>query len=108
MRVTIRSEAEAVKASRRSLLPVGMHDGEIREASEHPARSGKEMITLVVIVRDADGVERELRDFLTDAPVCAGRLRHVCEAVDALSKFENGSIGAGGFSRPCRARPDWH
>ena len=42
-----------------------MHDGEIREASEHPARSGKEMITLVVIVRDADGVERELRDFLT-------------------------------------------
>ena len=97
MKTTPRTEAEAVKASRRTLLPVGMADGEIREASDQPSKRGKEMITLIVVVRDADGIERELRDFLTDAPVCAVRLRHVSEAVAALDKYENGSIGAEDF-----------
>jgi hypothetical protein len=97
MRTTPRTEADAVKASRRTLLPKGWTEGKIIEASDAPAKSGAEMTTLVVGVPDADGVERQLRDYLTDTPLCAARLRHVCEAVGALAQFEAGEISAADF-----------
>jgi len=97
MKTTPRSEAEAVKASRRTLLPAGMHDAEIREASEQQSKRGNDMIPLLVIVRDVDGIERELRDYLTDKALGAAKLRHACEAVGALAKYDNGSIGAEDF-----------
>jgi len=97
MRTTFRTEAEAHSASRRVMLS-GWHEGRIAEAIEKPSkRSGKDMIELTIIVTDADGNERTFLDWLTDSPLGAIKLRHACEAVGALSRFEAGEIGQADF-----------
>jgi hypothetical protein len=76
----------------------GWHEGRIAEAIEKPSkRSGKDMIELTIIVTDADGNERTFLDWLTDSPLGAIKLRHACEAVGALSRFEAGEIGQADF-----------
>jgi hypothetical protein len=95
MKTTPRSAEEAAKVSRRALLPAGWHDGRIAEAVEKPSKRGNDMIEITVIVPDADGNERTLRDWLTDSSLGALKLRHAAEAVGALAKYEAGQIGQG-------------
>jgi hypothetical protein len=57
------------------LLPGGWHDARIVEAMEKLSRQrGTEMIELTVIVPDADGNERTLRDTASGATRVAGSL----------------------------------
>src|ERR1700730_14683802 len=55
------------------------------------------MIELTVVVPDAAGNERTLRDWLTDTTLGAAKLRHACEAVGALARYEAGEIGQADF-----------
>ncbi len=55
MKVRGWSEAEAVKASRRTLLKPGMYDALIRDAVETESKRGNEMIDVSVVVYD--GIE---------------------------------------------------
>ena len=92
------SEAEAVRASRRTLLKPGMYDARFVEAEERQAaKSGKDMIAPVLAVLDADGQERRLHDYFTDSAACAARFRHAASAVGALERFEVGEIDASDF-----------
>jgi hypothetical protein len=97
MRLTPRSEADAVKAARRSLLKPGWHDARITEAVEKPSKAGNDMIEVTSVVLDADGNERTLRDWLTDTTFGALKLRHAAEAVGALAQYEAGEIGQADF-----------
>lgn len=97
MRLTPRSEADAAKAARRTLLKPGMHDARIVEAVEKPSKAGNDMIELAVIVLDADGNERTLRDWLTNSTLGALKLRHAAEAVGALARYDAGEIGQADF-----------
>src|SRR4051812_34574679 len=93
MKTTPRTEADAQKVARRSLLKAGWHDnGRITEAVEKPSKAGNDMIELIVVVPDADGNERTLRDWLNDSSLGALKLRHAAEAVGALSRYEAGEI----------------
>lgn len=98
MKVVGRSEAEAAKASRRTLLRSGVYDALIREAVEKESKRGNEMIDVSVVVYDGEGGEREFRDFLTNTTLGALKLRHACEAVGAISKYESGDISASDFA----------
>jgi hypothetical protein len=105
MKTTPHSEADAQNLSRQKLLPAGWHDGRILEACEKPSRQGRDMIELLVGVIDADGIERQLRDWLTDSTLGAAKLRHACEAVGALVRYEAGEIGQADFpGHACRVR----
>jgi hypothetical protein len=98
MKTTARSETEAVRASSRTLLRAGWHDdARIVEAVEKPSKRGNDMIELTVVVPDAAGEERTLRDWLTDTTLGAAKLRHACEAVGALARYEAGEIGQADF-----------
>jgi hypothetical protein len=98
MRVTPKSEADAVKAARRSLLKPGWHDARITEAIEKLSKAEKDMIELTIMVREADGNERTLRDWLTASDRGAAKLRHAAEAVGALAQWEaTGEIGQADF-----------
>jgi hypothetical protein len=92
MKVPGWSEAEAVKASRRTLLRSGSYDAMFREAVEKQSKRGNDMIDALVAVFDGEGGEREFRDFLTNTSLGAAKLRHACEAVGALAKYEAGEI----------------
>jgi hypothetical protein len=98
MKTTPRSDADAQKVSRRTLLRSGVYDALIREAVETESKRGNEMIDVSVVVYDGDGGEREFRDFLTNTTLGALKLRHACEAVGALSKYESGDISAADFA----------
>jgi hypothetical protein len=79
------------------LLPAGWHDARITEAIEKPSKRGNDMIELTIIVPDADGNERTLRDWLTDSTLGAAKLRHCCQAIPgdlALAKYETGLLTA--------------
>jgi hypothetical protein len=105
MKTTPHSEAEAQNLSRRKLLSAGWHDARILESCEKPTRQGRDMIELLVGVIDADGIERQLRDWLTDSTLGAAKLRHACEAVGALARYEAGEIGQADFpGHTCRVR----
>jgi hypothetical protein len=55
------------------------------------------MIELGVVVTDANGDKRTLRDWLTDSALGAAKLRHAVEAVGALVKYDAGEIGPNDF-----------
>jgi hypothetical protein len=108
MKTTPRSDADAQKASRRTLLRSGSYDAMFREAVEKESRRGNEMIEVSVVVYDGEGGEREFRDFLTNTALGAAKLRHACEAVGAavgaLAKYEAGEITAADFTGNVRVK----
>jgi hypothetical protein len=97
MKTTPRTEADAVRASRRSLLPAGWHPASITEAAEKRSKAGNDMIEVTVMIRDAAGEDRTLRDWLTDRALGAAKLRHAADTVGALAKYEAGEISQDDF-----------
>jgi len=97
MKTTFRSESDAIRVSRRGLLSVGWHDAPIIEAIEKASKRGTDMIELTITIADAEGNQRTLRDWLTDTALGAAKLRHACEAVGALTRYESGAIGQADF-----------
>lgn len=99
MKTTPRSAEEAKRASTRTLLKNGVsYLALIAEAADTESRRGNSMIAMLLLVQLPDGEERELRDWLVDAPACAEKLRSAVVAVDALQAYENGSISAEDFA----------
>lgn len=97
MKITPRTEGDAQKTARRTLLKPGLYDAHIREASERPSKAGNDMVELVIEVPDADGNRREFHDYLTNSAFGAVKLRHACEAVGALAHYDAGEIAAADF-----------
>jgi hypothetical protein len=94
MRLTPRNEDDAQRLAKRALVAAGWHDARITEAVEKRSKRNNEMLEATVIVPAADGSERTLRDWFTDSPLGALKLRHAAEAVGALAKYEQqGEIG---------------
>lgn len=97
MRTTPRSETEAQKVSKRTLLKPGWHPARITEAIEKVSKAGNDTIELSVAVTHGETDERTFRDWLTDSPLGAAKLRHCCASVGALEKFEAGEISQDDF-----------
>jgi hypothetical protein len=64
---------------------------------ERPSARGNNMLDLTIAVPDGKGSERLFKDYLTNAPFGALRLRHACEAVGALDRYQSGEISASDF-----------
>jgi hypothetical protein len=94
MQTTPKTEAEARSASRRVMLS-GWHEARIVHAHEALSKRGNDMIEISVAVVDAE--DRTFRDWLTDTPLGGLKLRHACEAVGALERYDSGEIGAEDF-----------
>jgi hypothetical protein len=97
MKTPAYTEDAAVEVARRTLLAPGRIDAVIREAVERPSARGNDMIELTVAVPDGRGGERLLKDYLTNTSLGALRLRHACEAVGALDRYDAGAISASDF-----------
>jgi hypothetical protein len=95
MKTTVRTEEEAAKLSRRTLLKPGWYPGRITDALEKLAqRSGKDTIELSVTVED-----RTLRTWLSDADRGSALLRHCCQACgdEVFKRYEAGEVGQDDF-----------
>jgi hypothetical protein len=89
MKVTVRSEAEAVKLSRRTLLKPGWYPGRITDALDKPAS-----IEVSVTVE-----ERSLRTWLNNSDKGAALMRHCCQACgnEVFERYEAGEVGQDDF-----------
>jgi hypothetical protein len=97
MKLTPRSDDDAKRLAKRPLLPVGWHEGRITEAVEKVSKRGNPMIEVTLLIPEADGSERTVRDWFTDSPLGALKFRHAAEAVGALANYDAGEIGAADF-----------
>ena len=97
MKFTPRSNDDAKRLAKRALLAPGWHKARITEAVEKTSKRGNEMIETTNLIPAADGSERTVRDWFTDSPLAALKLRRAAEAVGALAKYEAGEISAADF-----------
>jgi hypothetical protein len=98
MKLTPRTETEAQRVSHRALLAPGWHDARIETAVETlSTKRETPMIELTVLIPDADGTARSLRDWLTDSSRGALKIRHAAEAVGAISQYDFGEISPADF-----------
>ncbi len=89
------SESEAAKAAKPSLW-CGWFPAQFTEATETESKRGNAMIAVTLTVfNGAD--ERTFQDWFTASERHAARLRHACEAVGELAKYEAGAIAAEDF-----------
>jgi hypothetical protein len=89
MKVTVRTEAEAVKLSRRTLLKPGWYPGRIADALDKPAS-----IELSIAVED-----RTLRTWLNNSDRGAALMRHCCQACgdEIFERYAAGEVGQDDF-----------
>jgi hypothetical protein len=97
VKTTNRSEQEAVSdARRKKLLQRGWRDDAfISDAFE--GQSDRNDYTCCNFVLPDGDTDREIKVYLTDTPRGRLLLRHACQAVGALAKFEAGEIAAADF-----------
>ena len=73
------------------LLPAGNYRFRVTEATDEVSKKGKEMIKLKLHVMDPETNRQTfVFDYLMEA--MAHKLRHFCEAVDMLEKYESGTL----------------
>jgi hypothetical protein len=84
--------------SSRELIKPGWVNSTIDQSGETVSRFGNPMIALRHLVQMPDGSERELPDWLVDAPAGAAKLRSAVVAIDALDRYEAGEITAEDFA----------
>jgi hypothetical protein len=92
MHVTTRSDDELRKLSERKLLSPDIYDARILAAQENESKAGRPMAVFVVGLRDIEGIERELTDYLTDSAANAARLHSLVNACDLLSGYAAGEL----------------
>jgi hypothetical protein len=100
------SASDAAKAAKPKLMR-GWFRAEFLEAVEKDSRRGNPMIEVLLAVYDGEGATREYRDWLTTSERGAEKLRHACEAVAALAKYDAGEISQDDFpGHACQVRLD--
>jgi hypothetical protein len=91
MKPPIMSDADALKARRQTgTWKPGWYFGRIDACLEKVSGAGNECFEWSVIVRNAAGDERTIRDFGVSTPFGMLKLKHCIEAVGAGDKYEAG------------------
>lgn len=72
------------------LLPAGVYDFEVLEATDTHSNKGNEMVVVKLGVMDADGQERKITDYLLEA--MAYKLRHFAYAAGLGPQYEVGTL----------------
>ena len=89
MDFTPKSEDEIKRAS---LLEAGEYDFEILLANHATSKSGNEMIKIKLGIYSGDRITNHVFDYLL--PAMEAKLRHFCDSVGLLSKYEQGTLCA--------------
>lgn len=96
MKVQPKTEQE-INQSRRRLFPNGIYDFEIVKAMDKTSKAGNEMIETMVKVFDSSGDSTMVFDYLMDTETMAFKLKHCCESIGILAKYESGELVSGDF-----------
>ena len=93
MRITpYASDADAQKAAQPKKLKTGWHRSSIDDAVLRPNKNGDDMIDARFVIVDDEDNRWEIRDYLSNHPKSAARLRHLWEAVGAAGSYAAGVI----------------
>lgn len=87
MKFQHKSEQEIIESK---LLPKGIYDFNVIEATEKLSKAGNEMIVIKIMVWDKKGKERNITDYLLEA--MEFKLRHFCEVTGLIDKYNNDEL----------------
>ena len=82
------TEADAVRAAKRTLLKPGIHPARIVEAFERPSEKGNDVMELTFEMTDG----RHLKAWLSNTKMGQLVLRHAADAVGQLAAYDAGSL----------------
>lgn len=83
---------EQIKKESNFLLEPGDYDFEVLVATEEVSDNGNPMLKLKLGVWRQDGKQQWVFDYLLES--FPSKLRHFCDSVGLLSKYESGSLAA--------------
>jgi len=97
MNFTPKSEAALVKENdeRNTLWPKGQYDFQVENYEDAVSKTGNDMIHLHLKVFHPEGGSQTIHDYLM--PQMMHKLRHACEAIGILDRFEEGTLEARDF-----------
>lgn len=87
MRFEVKSEEEINSFE---LLPEGIYPFKVVKAEDATSQNGNEMIKLQLIIMDENNVKHLIFDYLL--PSIAYKLRHFCNSVGMMDKYETGEF----------------
>lgn len=87
----------ADEVNTRKLWPAGTYDFEIVKAEDTVSKAGNDMVKIVLKIFNQAGDYILLSDYLLSDEAMAFKLRHCCEAIGILAKYETGQLEAGDF-----------
>lgn len=87
--------SEEIKQNERPVWPANTYDFEIKNGADKVSKKGNNMIELRVRVFNESADEILVFDYLMES--MAFKLRHCCEAIGILEKYESGDLVAGDF-----------
>ena|ERR1700749_1082563 len=94
MRFAPKTDVEIASAEQR-LLPPGTYDFEVIWGDDAPSKKGDDMITLDLMVFDAQGGKKKIRDWITANMF--GKLKRACAAMGMQEAYEGGNLLADDF-----------
>jgi hypothetical protein len=99
MRFNPMSEEEIKKLG---MIDPGSYDFEVVSAIDEISRnSGQEQIKLTLLVFDMQGKEHTIFDYLTGHANMQFKVRHFCEAVGIIDRYEAGDLNASDCLNRC-------
>lgn len=93
MKVTPRTEEEIKYLN---MLPEGEYNFLVIDAIEKVSKSGNEMIHLIIKITK-NNKNYQIHDYLMDTEKMSFKLRHCCESLGILSKYELGEVSSKDF-----------
>lgn len=94
MKFAPKTDAE-VKQDSEKLWDAGMYDFEVLNGTDKTSKAGNEMIQLRIKIFSSEGEEKIIYDYLMES--IGYKLRHACEAMGLLGKYEGGELVGGDF-----------
>ncbi len=76
------------------LLPVGVYDFYVAEATDTTSKKGNDMAVLKLKIEDDTGRQATLVDYLVSIDSMAYKIRHFADSVGLLAAYERGDLPA--------------
>src|ERR1700760_2717770 len=89
------AEQEAEEKAKFGPWPDGVYDFEVAEAEDTTSKAGNEMIALDLMVYDAHGNKRKVKDWLLES--VPAKLKAACHSVGLHAAYEGGNVAAHDF-----------
>lgn len=86
------TEEQCEKARQFPLLEPGVYDFQVLTSEEKKSQSGNDMISLKLKIRDKNGNEFNVFDYLVSSENMLWKTKHFCDSVELFTDYQDGTF----------------